>query len=78
MLPLLALGVHELQRWLLLCLLCVCTHCPWLPGPVYLARSAPGDFVVQARQVACASVFCNNAIRIRYGKTVVTIDASQK
>lgn len=49
------------------------------PGVFYLTRSRSGDFVVQVRQFACSStVTCNQAVRIRYGTSVVTLDPTYK
>lgn len=49
------------------------------PGVFYLTRSRSGDFVVQVRQFACSTtVTCNQAVRIRYGTSVVTLDPAYK
>ena len=53
--------------------------CSSWTGDVYLARSISGDLVVQMKQLPCAGrVMCNKAARIRYGTSVITVDADQK
>ena len=48
-------------------------------GDYYLARSAGGDFVVQARQAPCSTTAkCNVALRIRYGTSLIGFDVDYR
>jgi hypothetical protein len=59
--------------------LCGLARLPTRPGDFYLTRSLSGDFVVQVRQFACGrTVSCNQAVRIRYGSSTVTLDPAYR